>query len=407
MEHDAPSPETHVIVYQAPWNWDVLWNRAQPLARALSKHATVIYVEAGTRAPELSRFETQVNRISFVRRLLWRRRPGRLIQLGPNLYYYNEFALSKWHANEFAMTTADREPIQYEYLARSLSQFLTGQRVAWLLTSRPFADRLLSLHKWDCIVADLEDPWLTVCPHHTREQIVEFFRKVDAITANGDMLATEYNPLSDKAILPLYNGVDEEFVRQVSERHDVLPPYFLARPDRPRAVFTGTVNNRIDLDSLYTIVRACPGIDFHFFGLIRAEDITKWERLLSAENFAFHGSVPHEALPKLICHASVLLLPYTDLSNYFPAKLLEYIVTGKPIVSFADYSQQFATVPTLYACSTVDEYAATLRSIVDSNAPLSEEQRGAITAIASEHSWNRRAKEMVEVFRSHEPRSIK
>ena len=128
------------------------------------------------------------------------------------------------------------------------------------------------------------------------------------------------------------HGVDYAHFAQAQRR--TLPvPADIAAIRGPIAGYMGEINS-LDIDLLTFLARAHPDVSFVFIG-DRYADMSRVEALA---NVHFLGKKPYAALPAYLQCFDVCCLYYKpgDFNDYRnPKKLLEYLATGKPVVSVA------------------------------------------------------------------------
>jgi glycosyltransferase involved in cell wall biosynthesis len=117
-----------------------------------------------------------------------------------------------------------------------------------------------------------------------------------------------------------------------------------AAPDgRRRLVFLGTLYPTIrrpdDLLALFRRLRVRPGfedIELHFYGDVRecAASFERQRDLLGTRVFV-HGPVPRADAAAAMRSAAVLVNIGNDTSYQLPSKIVEYAMTGKPILNLA------------------------------------------------------------------------
>jgi glycosyltransferase involved in cell wall biosynthesis len=385
-----------VIVYQAPWDWNFLWNRAQPLATALSRHAEVHYLNSGVDGPP----QAWAGPARLLARLpggsRWHRQ--RIETVGPQL------AVWTWQGLEpdpVRMIREDRPVGHYDRLRRHLwHQAAAGARV-WLLTSRPQATRLRHLHAWDRVVVDIEDPWfdLNWGKAMNRADAIDAIRDADVVFGNGPAIAAEYQSLSERQVVSLPNGVDAAFLDLLGR--DLPAPDFYrdAGADR-RAVFTGNVNDRLDFAMLAEVV-AEPGWAFFFVGQdsVPPDQRQAWHRISGRPNVRVVPPLPHREIAAVLQHADALLLPYArgGHEKMFPAKLFEYAATGRPIVGTIDFTAGAFAIPSAVICGSAAEFRTALRRIRDGDSVLKADAVRECAALARRNTWDARAVEFMDV----------
>lgn len=118
-------------------------------------------------------------------------------------------------------------------------------------------------------------------------------------------------------------------------------PAAVASIPKPRLVFTGAVDFRIDWQLLRALAAAEPTWQVVLCGPVSHESIEQVKSL--PPNIHAVGNLPLDSLPSVIDGADVLLLPYRPdpmtESIGRPLKFYDYLASGRPIVStrFADF----------------------------------------------------------------------
>ncbi len=105
----------------------------------------------------------------------------------------------------------------------------------------------------------------------------------------------------------------------------------LERGEKPRIVFWGVIDRRMDSPSLQQLSRDLPDGTILLVGPQQDPD----PAILSLPNVQTLAAQPLSALPAIAAAADVLIMPYADLlvtRAMQPLKLKEYLATGKPVV---------------------------------------------------------------------------
>ncbi|MFH1171099.1 MAG: glycosyltransferase [bacterium] len=131
-----------------------------------------------------------------------------------------------------------------------------------------------------------------------------------------------------RAVHWIPNGVD---VNRFATR-EPLSPY--GTEQRPRIVYVGVIQERVDLALLAWLARERPGYLFVLIGPVwRGMDITQLQKL---SNVRFLGFQPANRVPALLHHASVGIVPHrhdTFVESMNPMKIYEYLAAGLPVVA--------------------------------------------------------------------------
>jgi hypothetical protein len=113
---------------------------------------------------------------------------------------------------------------------------------------------------------------------------------------------------------------------------------------KPIIGFLGAINQRINFNLVYNLVKRNPDWNFVFWGSIQDNDIydlnktSEWiDKLLKLYNFIFGKSKNRNEVPDIVKQFDVGIIPYDSSQeiNYYcyPMKLFEYFYENKPVVS--------------------------------------------------------------------------
>lgn len=123
----------------------------------------------------------------------------------------------------------------------------------------------------------------------------------------------------------LENGVEfEHFAKSCEE------PTELKDIPRPRAIYIGAVDDRLDLDAIRELAVARPELSVIIIG-----PHTTSKSTATLSNLFFMGAHPYASLPSFLHHADLALLPMSDHAanaGRSPMKLYEYAAAGLPTV---------------------------------------------------------------------------
>jgi glycosyltransferase involved in cell wall biosynthesis len=199
-------------------------------------------------------------------------------------------------------------------------------------------------------------------------------------------------PLGSK-VHYLPHGVDFELFRAAADGSAECK--LLAGVPRPIAGYFGTLTAENDIELLTYCCTQNPDISFVFAGQITAGDYSGLSKL---PNVFFLGRLPYEQIPGLCVNFDVCMLPWKVnewIISCNPLKLLEYMASGKPIVSvyIDEIAAKYSDVLTV--ASNMDEFSKGIRYELDND---SETRKNARIEIARKHSWNEHAKRLSEII---------
>lgn len=323
-----------VVLASAVWDTTNPVN-AHQIARRLAArgHRTLFVDSSGLRAPAL--VGSAHDRRRVLARLARGLRGAR--EVAPNLFALSPLTL----------------PAGWPEPWRTVSQSLYGSAVRRaarlrLRMSRPIVwamlpnqrraalalePRLLVYHAVDDYAANpgVDAAWV-------RASEREMLAAAHLVFAASPSLADRLRALRADAEL-LQNVADVDLFSRAL-RTQPEPPQLAGRP-RPRAVYVGNLAAyRFDFALLREAARALPHVDFVLIGplgLGEAADAAGPAAALGRErNVLFLGPLPQEALPTVLAHCDVALLPLLENDHTvscMPLKLWEYLAAGLPVVA--------------------------------------------------------------------------
>ena len=134
------------------------------------------------------------------------------------------------------------------------------------------------------------------------------------------------------------------------------------------------------------------------------------DALASRPNVSWVGRQPYSELPRFLAHGDVGVVPYADTAfnrGSFPLKTLEYLSAGLPVVAtglpgtrWLDETGELITIaddPASFAAATLAAAAA----------PQYATQRARRREFAREHSYERRASDMLAAIDRRLDRSLR
>ncbi len=127
------------------------------------------------------------------------------------------------------------------------------------------------------------------------------------------------------------SGVDVDHFAQALAPETPMPPEVEALP-KPRLIYIGAVDERIDFDLVEGVCRARPHWSYLFVG-----PLVGMERPpVAAPNFHYLGPKPYSRLPEYLKAADVATMPWRRsplTAHISPTKTPEYLAAGRPVVS--------------------------------------------------------------------------
>jgi glycosyltransferase involved in cell wall biosynthesis len=207
---------------------------------------------------------------------------------------------------------------------------------AFLPTALPIADRVgARLVVYHCVDHYAANPGVDAGFVDGFER--RMLARADVVFATSPSLAERLRPLRAEPVILVPNGAD---VALFARAHEPLPePAELAALPRPRAIYVGNLAAyRVDLALLAAIARS--GTALVLVGPVGLGDADSAPPALAAllADASVHaiGARKPEALPALLRHCDVALVPFLDNDHTrasLPLKLWEYLAAGLPVVA--------------------------------------------------------------------------
>lgn len=159
----------------------------------------------------------------------------------------------------------------------------------------------------------------------------------------------------------------------------------------------GGVRSSIDQELVSFLAKKFPQDILVFVGPVQ----TDISRLQNVGNIIFTGQRRHDSLPAYIKRFDVCIIPYVKdayTNNISPAKLNEYLIMGKPVVSanlseVETFNKDNGNV--LYLASNKEEFAKMIsRAIAEDSIGLREQR----IEVAQKNSWTNKIEEMSDII---------
>ncbi len=300
----GPRNRLPVVLYSQV-AWDTVWQRPQEQAVGLARHRPVLFVSP-----------VQVHEVAGRLRDRWQlyRRRGHLQVLSPVLLN-----------GEYRNATVRR--LNRLVLARTLAPYLPGTPYIFL-TNTPFVEPVRARLAPAVTIYDLIDDFCGFgwSPPEGPALENQLLRAADAAFAGTGTLADRYDGrVAGLEFLP--SGVH---AHRLSD--PVAEPEDLRDLPRPRLLYVGTLNDRLDARLLVRVARAFPRGSLVLVGPCHAT----FPRRGFPGNAHFLGLRPHRDLAAYYQHCDAGLMPFADNAAaraIHPVKTLEYLACGLPVVS--------------------------------------------------------------------------
>jgi glycosyltransferase involved in cell wall biosynthesis len=151
----------------------------------------------------------------------------------------------------------------------------------------------------------------------------------DIVITSSSINHRIFSALNERCYL-FENAVDRKFIGEPSE----LP--YRVNKARPRLGYVGWITQRTDIALMDYIARARTDYDLIIAGPVEAgENLNKYGTL-ELRNVSYLGIMPYEKVPGFLNSLDVCLIPHLDTpysKSMSPLKLLQYLASGRPVVS--------------------------------------------------------------------------
>lgn len=196
-------------------------------------------------------------------------------------------------------------------------------------------------------------------------------------------------------------GIRSEVLRHgfhadLAEAYDREAPVELMAFPRPRIVFAGRVDARLDVGKLRAVARAFPEGSVLIIGptspRMPAEDLSV---LTGEPNIHLLGARDRSLLPPYLVHADCLLIPYRDTvwsHHGSPLKLWDYLYAGPPIVG-SGYSILSDYPSFVHFANDDDEFVASVATAIADGGGAAERR-----AFALANTWDTRGRELESIL---------
>ncbi|MEZ5935285.1 MAG: glycosyltransferase [Alphaproteobacteria bacterium] len=219
----------------------------------------------------------------------------------------------------------------------------------------------------------------------------QFAPEVDMVVYTADSLKAYAQSLAPKASLLLDHGIDAD----VFDQADLTLPEAYEKIPEPRAVFVGVIGEWFDVQAVNAMAERLPEVSFVMVG----PDQGPGAGFADRRNLHVLGPKPRSAVPALLHHAAVGLIPFDRagkpelVDGINPLKLYEYLISGLPVVTTAWPELERLEAPVI-ACGTPQDFPdAVLRALGGEGPDLA-----ARTTFARQADWQARIGELLKAL---------
>jgi teichuronic acid biosynthesis glycosyltransferase TuaH len=208
-----------------------------------------------------------------------------------------------------------------------------GLERAHVVTAHPFVAGFCDFSWADGVTFFCRDDWLsTTAYRHLWPAFAAAYARISqskrGVIAVSQQIVNHIAPRGPAMVLP--NGVEpmEWLGAQPAE------PKWLAAIPRPRAIYVGTLDQRLDIKGLARLARALPTLQIILLG--PSSDNGYLAPITDVPNVHIHSHVGRAELAATLRNADICLLshlrsPLTEAMS--PLKVYEYLAAGCPVVA--------------------------------------------------------------------------
>lgn len=320
---------SYSLIVHSHLGWDWVWQRPQQFLSRLSKNHRVLFIEGPVPSPEIKRTERTLREISDF----------------PNIVVLQmKMPASRW--SNAAWVDNERRRVVESVLAGPLGGSFRSP-VQWFYD--PMAVTAFAGHLNErAIVYDCMDELSLFrgAPPELVRRERELLALADVVFAGGPKIWEAKRTLNANCF-SFGCGVDRDHFGRAGDPELVLPADVAELP-RPIFGYIGVVDERLDYDLLGKLAEAMAG------SVVMVGPSTKVDPATFPRRANLHwlGGRDYAELPAYAKSFDVCLMPFAmnEATRFInPTKALEYMATGRPIVStpVQDVVRQFSDVVVL------------------------------------------------------------
>lgn len=308
-------------------------------------------------------------------------------------------------------------PLAQRKLARAIRHFAGDDPLTLVLTYPQYRSLIPALKPARVVYYnfdDYRDNW----PGHEAdvpEWERELVQQADVTICIADYRARwlrEQHPAKAAKIFHLPIGCTPEFMAADADEAKPARPDKLAHLTGPVVGHIGALNWRFDYAFLAEVAAKLPLVNFVLGGKPPGESDgdTAWATGLRAaracRNVHFIGWVAHGELGQYLKSFDALFMCYSDCNfnrNACPAKLWDYLGTGKPIVANANNPETLLWRDVVRIAGTPVQFAAALAGAMENDPQSVRAQR---LEVAREHMWEKLGLRLETILRFGLPQAL-
>jgi glycosyltransferase involved in cell wall biosynthesis len=357
--------DNYPIIVHSHLRWDWVWQRPQQFLSRLSEQHRVLFIEAPTPSADVANARATLREVSDYPNII-------VLQM--------QMPATRWR--DGAWVDKERRRLVQSILAGPLGRSFASP-VQWFYDPMAVTVFAGGLNE-RAIVYDCMDELSLFrgAPPEMVKRERELLAVADVVFAGGPKIWKAKKQLNENCFM-FGCGVDANHFGRARDPHLLAPADTNGLP-RPLFGYFGVVDERLDYELLERLSDATSG------SVVMVGPSTKVDpaSLPQRANLHWLGGRDYSDLPAYAKTFDVCLMPFamneaTQFIN--PTKALEYMATGRPIVStpVEDVVTQFSDVVTI--AQSASEFMQECKRLA-SNTPRTRIERGLV--LARQNSWD-------------------
>ena len=280
---------------------------------------------------------------------------------------------------------------RYEASVRRVAKRLGFEQPA-VITTNPFLAGFgaldwagpVTFYAWDDWTSDLKRPHLVPAVNQSFAEIRAKGRRVSAVS---EAALERIEPTGRQAVIP--NGIEPTEWRDLGK-----PPEWFAKLPRPRLLYVGSLERRVDVKQLAEVAKAYPEGSVVLVGPL--QDEAHFSAISTHPNVSVRaGIAPRPEVVRLIGAADACLIPHVGnrlTEAMSPLKLYEYLAGGRPVAAVD--LPPIAAVDGRVALAPVGGELAPAVARALALGPATEAER---LQFVARHAWSNRFDELLAI----------
>jgi glycosyltransferase involved in cell wall biosynthesis len=377
------------FVVLAPNEWAGTWMNRQHLFSRLGRSFRVIYSNGAAYAWQWREMLSTRKFLGHVETI-----DGVLSENPPSLM----LRLKRWKWYDRIILSLHGRRLN-RLVGSSGSQSSDSRRVVLYIFHPSYAD-YVDYVDHDILVYHAYDDFSTMGTEKNRhsEQERLLVKRADRIFTSSTAVQRKLQSLGDHTKVEFIpNGVDFSLYESGAFRE----PEYISHISHPRVCYIGSINPKVDFDTVEYLTQQHPTYSFIFVGRVNnlgPREVPIWGRICSKPNVHLIGPKPQADVPALLAHADVNCIYYVTSGDNFssagyPLKLHECLASGRPVVaSNIESVREFSHV--VLVAEDKEHWSKLLHYALDIQCRTDEATHRRVM-VAKQNSWDDRVEKIL------------